>query len=116
MRGWSDEWRDSRLVEGVLVEVPRTDPNPIVRHEAAFGLGRLYSQHKAADSDRIDGLCAAALSDRSSVVRHEAAESLGEFPYPQARQSLRLLLDDPDEDVVETARISLARLSQLAPP
>ena len=99
----------NKFIEEVLVHVMKEDPNSIVRHEAACSLGRLHWDGKPLATATIHALCEAAERDRSCVARHEAAEVLGSISHPRVLQSLNRLLDDPDEDVVETARISLAR-------
>ena len=98
-----------QFVENVLVRVLREDPNAIVRHEAAFSLGCLHWGEIPLAAASVESLCEAAVNDPSSVVRHEAAEVLGGVSGPGVRKSLERLLGDPDEDVAETARISLAR-------
>ena len=97
------------IVENILVWVLNKDPNAIVRHEAAFVLGRLHRGSKPLSITSVGVLCETALHDPSGVVRHEAAESLGCIPDPRVRKVLEQLLFDISEDVVETARIGLER-------
>jgi HEAT repeat protein len=103
----------SEELQSILTLVLQHDPDPIVRHEAAFVIGELAKQ------ERIDSECAAialrhaALDDPSVVARHEAAESLSSFYHPTAVKTLTELLDDPLLDIAATARIGLARLGHL---
>ena len=97
------------FVENVLVRVLKEDPNPIVRHEAAFSLGSLHGRGRQLRAASIDALCEAAHHESSIVVRHEAAEALGWIPDPKVHNTLELIARDSSADVVETARISLGR-------
>lgn len=107
-----DEERAPSLdVEATLVHTLRHDPDGIVRHEAAFVLGELYSRGAICGDRAISALCHAARHDRSVVARHESAEALSVFSLPLATETLTALLTDPIPDVVATARIALARHS-----
>ncbi len=86
----------------LLGQVLREDPDPVVRHEAAFVLGEL------ADPAGVAALAEAAEGDASALVRHEAAEALGWIATPESQRALRLALKDPVSEVVRTAEISLA--------
>lgn len=107
--GGADETLCRKFVEKILVLALNKDPSAIVRHEAAFSLGRLHRTVQPLTCPSVEALCQAALNDRSNVVRHEAAEVLGSISGFAVQRTLEILLNDPDEDVVETARISLAR-------
>lgn len=102
---------DGARVEEILVNVLRADENPVVRHEAAFILGKLYESGDVRGEMTLGQLCDSALCDRSVVVRHEAAEVLGYFQAGRAIATLQILSDDPDPDISATARISLERLA-----
>jgi hypothetical protein len=95
------------LVETTLVTLLHEDPDPIVRHEAAFVLAKLHATGALAGETALHALIKSALADSSIVVRHEATESLGVFDHPLVRETLRALTNDPVEDVAATARISL---------
>lgn len=103
---------DGEFIEGVLVRVLEKDTDPIVRHEAAFTLYKLSTMHHISGMQALESLCNSARSDISTVARHEAAESLGFFHDPRSLTTLQGLLNDPNPDVVATARISLERLSK----
>lgn len=105
----TDTALESGAVELRLVGFLMKDTSAIVRHEAAFCLGRLHRTCKPLEAKSVEALCHAAQTDMSVVVRHEAAETLGYIHCLRVRKALKFLLDDPVADVVETARISLAR-------
>ncbi len=86
----------------LLARVLGEDPDPVVRHEAAFVLGEL------ADPAGVPALAEAAEGDDSALVRHEAVEALGWIATPESQKALRLALRDPVSEVVRTAEISLA--------
>jgi HEAT repeat protein len=98
------------LVETLLVQVLRHDENCIVRHEAAFVLGRLYGRGGIPGRMAWDALAASATSDPSLIVRHEATESLGWFSVPQTTLLLKQLELDPNEEISATAKLGLLRL------
>lgn len=95
------------LLERTLTAVLYHDTNPIVRHEAAFILGKLYKAQRISGKRALIALCEAADSDESVIVRHEALEALGAFPHQRALYALHKALSDPSADVIATAVISL---------
>ncbi len=99
----------SRFVEKLLANVLIHDKNPVVRHEAAFTLGELYTKGDIRGTGSIDALCRGALHDHAIVVRHEAVETLGYYPFLQAMRTLKKCMRDPNVEVVATAKISLVR-------
>jgi HEAT repeat protein len=103
---------DGEFTEDALIQVLEKDIDPIVRHEAAFTLYKLYNRGQISGERALKSLCNSAYHDVSTVARHESAESLGFFRHPQAFETLNELLKDPNPDVVATARISLERLSE----
>jgi HEAT repeat protein len=105
---------DKCYVEKLLVNVLRADGNPVVRHEAAFVLGKLYELRDIKGEITLSQLCNSSLSDSSVVVRHEAAEVLGVFNAGKAIATLQILVDDPNHDISATAQISLERLLEVS--
>jgi len=98
------------FVESLLVRVLRDDENCIVRHEAAFVLGRLFGRGEIRGNLAWDALSKSALSDPSVVVRHEAAESLGWFPEKRTIEFLEQLISDRNPEVADTAKLGLMRM------
>ena len=105
---------DGDFAEDALIRVLKNDVDPIVRHEAAFTLYKLYNRQEIEGKRALEALCHSAFHDVSIVARHESTESLGFFNHPQAIETLQALSKDPNPDVVATALISLERLGQLA--
>jgi len=87
-----------------VAKVLKEDENELVRHEAAFSLGQMCY------SSGVKPLVDATLQDPSMFVRHEAAIALGVIGSPEAKESLRKALDDPDKPVVESAVVALSNL------
>lgn len=81
----------------------RADPNEVVRHEAAVGLGSL------GDTDSLDLLCL-ALDDPSSLVRHEAALALGDVGDERHLSLLQQHLQEDKPEVVISCRVAIARI------
>lgn len=91
----------------VLGQTLSNDPSSIVRHEAAYILG------EKANLLSISPLIKAIEYDPAIIVRHEAAlalANLGTLGLPESEKVLIKLLNDPNEDVVDTAEIALQRL------
>ncbi len=109
--GRGAEPHQANLIEARLSRTLIYDNDPVVRHEAAFSLGKLYSQGCILGCVALESLCHVALNDTSIVVRHEALESLGCFPQLKAKEVLYSAIESSDLDVSATARISLARLT-----
>lgn len=103
---------DPEYVEEALVRILASDEDPVVRHEAAFILGKLHQRGKISGRRAIEQLCRSALSDSSVIVRHESAETLGYFDDPRAAAALEKLAGDPHPDVAATAQIGLARMAR----
>jgi hypothetical protein len=76
-------------LERTLTAVLYRNTNPIVRHEAAFILGKLYRAQRIRGTRALIALCEAANSDESVVVRHEALEVLAAFPHQRALNALQ---------------------------
>jgi HEAT repeat protein len=91
-----------------IVNVLKNDSDALVRHEAAFSLGQL------GFTSAIKPLVEAIESDPSLFVRHEAAIALGIIGSEDARRGLIGALNDPKEEVRESAKIALANLDYIA--
>jgi deoxyhypusine monooxygenase len=87
-------------VAGVL----KNDPNELVRHEAAFSLGQMCLR------SGITPLEDATKNDSSLFVRHEAAVALGVIGSQDAKQTLQKALEDPSEQVRDSAVVALSNL------
>lgn len=96
---------DSEVVEVLLVNVLKEDKNSIVRHEAAFVLGKLYERGDIVGRQAVKALIEAARNDSSIIVRHEATESLGQFNNVQ--HVLKELATDKNSEVAVTAQVAL---------
>jgi HEAT repeat protein len=66
-------------------------------------------------SDVIQRAIVVLLDSASSEVRRVAAWAMGVSPYPPAVPSLKALLEDPDEEVRNYARVALIRNGGLDP-
>lgn len=97
-------------MEEVLVSILINDKNPVVRHEAAFSLGRLFSSGAIVGVSALEALKTSVTTDLSVIVRHESAEALGNFPCQEATKALQMALNDLYDDVIETAMLSLCRI------
>ena len=90
-----------------LSDVLFHDPDPLVRHEAAFSLGQIGL------SSAVKALEKAATTDRDPIVRHEAAAALGSIGNPSAESALRKALSDKEAIVSNSARASLFNIEFL---
>jgi HEAT repeat protein len=113
LRRLGKEERKTEARVDLLCRVLRGDPNPILRHDAAFVLGAM-----SAD-EAIDSLATAARNDENFLVRHECLESLAFFAaLPSAVDAISCGARDPHCDVRETALMAeayqRARPSQVA--
>lgn len=103
-----DERKTQRRVDRVCALL-RDDPNPIIRHDAAFVLGAMLAD------EAVDTLAVAASSDESFLVRHESLESLAFLSaLPSAVAAITRGIADAHQDVRETA--AMARHYQSALP
>ena len=84
-----------------LIDVLRKDESPLIRHEAAFGIGALGS---AAD---CTALIRALQTDRSDMVRHEAAIALAEIGGKEAISMLEAATTDSDPTVALSAKFAI---------
>ena len=111
---YMQEIPSAHVVAGLLLRTLREDPNPVVRHEAAFALGRLPQLEIQRDlvSDEIfSALCQSARTDPSTIVRHEATEVLGNLEDSRVARVLHELAKDDNPDVALTAKLGLEHLA-----
>src|SRR6185312_1373555 len=94
----------------LLLRTLRKDPNAVVRHEAAFVLGRIHELHSDLVGDEVFlGLCNSARTDPSAIVRHEATEVLGNIEDPRVMGVLQEIAQDGNLDIALTAILGLER-------
>ena len=87
-----------------VASVLKNDNNELVRHEAAFSLGQMCLR------SGIPPLEDATRNDPSLFVRHEAAVALGVIGSQDAKATLQKALDDPSEQVRDSAVVALSNL------
>jgi HEAT repeat protein len=63
--------------------------------------------------DKIPDLVKAALTDKSGLTKHEALESLGLMRATEATELIKDALNDPVEDVRQTAAFVIKRLKRM---
>ena len=90
----------SRVVP-FLIDVLENDPIPLVRHEAAFGIGVLGNARDAKTLARV------LLSDESPTVRHESAIALAEIGGQGEIPALETAATDEDEGVALSAKFAI---------
>ena len=90
----------------LLINVLRSDPEPLVRHEVAFVLGRVGGQKQ------VMAVRAALERDPSFLVRHEAAMALAEIGGPAEVPLLRKKLSDRSREVAISCYVALVHLSE----
>ncbi len=100
---------DGDSMEHFLVNVLERDPDPIVRHEAAFVLRHLKTHRRISGNVAKRALCTSARKDESIVVRHEAMEALHCFEGEEVERTLLSMLEHDEPDIRATAAISLER-------
>ena len=91
----------SASVVPFLTDALRNDESPLIRHEAAFGIGNLGGLENSGPL--IDAL----KFDASSIVRHEAAIALAEIGSTDAIPALESVTKDLDPDVAASARFAI---------
>lgn len=87
-----------------VASVLKNDDNELVRHEAAFSLGQMCLR------SGIPPLEDATKNDPSLFVRHEAAVALGVIGSQDAKATLQKALEDPSEQVRDSAVVALSNL------
>lgn len=91
------------LMEWVL----ENDDNSVVKHEACYQIAARNMRAK------IPSLIKTALEDKSGLSRHEALESLGLMRATEATELIKESLNDPLEDVRQTAAFVIKRLKRM---
>lgn len=91
------------LMEWVLEH----DDNNVVKHEACYQIAARNMRQK------IPALVKAALNDKSGLTKHEALESLGLMRATEALGMIKNALNDPVEDVRQTAKFVIKRLKRM---
>lgn len=94
---------------GLALRFLALSTNPIVRHEAAFVLGRLAAKGLAEVSECERALRIAISTDVAPIVRHEAIEALALLPWEHCEIALCEALNDKDPIVRQTAQLAVAR-------
>lgn len=87
-----------------IASILKEDSNELVRHEAAFSLGQMCLR------SGISPLEDATRNDPSLFVRHEAAVALGVIGSQDAKDTLQKALEDPSEQVRDSAVVALSNL------
>lgn len=88
----------------LLLKVLKTDTSPLLRHEAAFGLGVL--RRPANPSPLVDAM----LTDPNLMVRHEAAIALAEVGNEEALEALSRAAQDERTEVAASARYAIQNI------
>lgn len=88
----------------LIIEVLESDYSPLLRHEAAFGLGIMGEQpdHEI--------LIKAMLNDPHEMVRHEAAIALAEIGGEESLRALEEVTKDTSDAVAASARFALQNI------
>ncbi len=94
-------------VAELMTWVLENDNNGVVKHEACYQIAARNMR------DKIPNLIETALNDASVIAKHEAIESLGLMRAFDSKDLLIKAMDDPDQNVKETAAFVLKRLSRL---
>ena len=88
----------------LLLDALINDTSPLIRHEAAFGLGKLG---KKPD---IEILIEAMLKDPHEMVRHEAAITLAEIGGEECIPALKQASLDNSAPVASSARFAIQNI------
>lgn len=95
-----------KKLEIFLVHVLERDEDPVIRHEAAFVLGKLKDRNTINGDLASRALCLTVNKDASLIVRHEALEALCSFEGEAVGALLEQFLDHENTDIRATAAIS----------
>lgn len=94
-------------VSDLMAWVLENDDNNVVKHEACYQIAARNIRSK------IPVLIKAALNDKSGLTKHEALESLGLMRATEAIDLIKNALEDPNEDVKQTASFVIKRLRRM---
>ncbi len=94
-------------VADIMAWVLENDDNSVVKHEACYQIAARNMR------DKIPDLVNAALTDKSGLTKHEALESLGLMRATEAISLIKDALNDPLEDVRQTAVFVIKRLDRM---
>ncbi|MGI0004498.1 MAG: HEAT repeat domain-containing protein [Candidatus Nitrosotenuis sp.] len=94
-------------IADLMAWVLENDDNSVVKHEACYQIAARNMR------DKIPSLIKAALDDKSGLTRHEALESLGLMRATEAIDLIKEALNDPLDDVSQTASFVIKRLRRL---
>ncbi len=90
----------------LLMKILKTDPSPLVRHEAAFAIGCVGNEAC------LPLLTGTLTSDKSFLVRHEVAMALSELGGQEEIRILKRGLRDRSREVVISCRVAIQRISE----
>jgi deoxyhypusine monooxygenase len=99
---------NSSKVRGLLSYVVRSDPSPLVRHEAAFAIGCV------GGASELTAVREALEHDPSFLVRHEAAMAIAEIGGPSELSLLQTGMSDANEEVAVSCEVAIARIESRA--
>jgi hypothetical protein len=94
----------SKPARALLIHALRTDPSPLVRHEAAFVVGYIGGPRELQEAQR------ALKQDPSFLVRHEAAMALAEIGTLSDLALLTECTADENEEVTISCEFAIARI------
>jgi len=84
-----------------LIDVLENDKIPLIRHEAAYGIGAIGNLKHAKKIAR------ALLEDESPMVRHEVAVALAEIGGIEEIPALEIAANDDDQAVALSAKYAI---------
>lgn len=94
-------------VADLMSWILENDDNNVVKHEACYQIAARNMRNK------IPHLINSALNDKSGLTKHEALESLGLMRATEAIGLINDALNDPNEDVRQTAAFVIKRLKRM---
>lgn len=94
-------------VADLMAWILENDDNNVVKHEACYQIAARNMRKKIPD------LIKSALTDKSGLTKHEALESLGLMRATEAVDLIREAMNDPNDDVRQTAVFVIKRLKRM---
>jgi len=94
-------------VADLMAWILENDDNNVVKHEACYQIAARNMRKKIPD------LIKSALNDKSGLTKHEALESLGLMRATEAIDLIRGAVNDPNDDVRQTAVFVIKRLKRM---